>query len=634
MSATTTPSASLLANFRSELIRYAPFAQMDASHVDRFIAESEQAYYAPDETVLAPEMGPVAHLLLVRSGRITGRRGLAETAGGFEYEAGDLFPVGAVLGGRPVTSLYRATSDCFCLRLPIEAAHRLASESAPFADFLNRRVQRFLELSRSAAQAAYTSQTLAQQSLEAPLASLVGKAPVSVAPHTPLQQALTEMHTRRIGSILVVDANDAALGILTRHDILGRVTLPQLPLATPIAEVMTQPVRTLTTAHTAQDAALLMSRHAVRHVPVTEEGRVVGIVSERDLFALQRMSLKQVSTSLRAAADLLSLQLAANDIRRFAQHLLGQGVGARQLTELISHLNDVLTERLIELVAHRRGLSLQGACWLAFGSEGRGEQTISTDQDNGLVFLSDDPERDRPGWLKFAREVNEGLDACGYPLCKGNVMASNPQCCMTPGEWTERFAHWLEHGAPEDLLKASIYFDLRPVAGNAALAAPLREFITVQAPAVPRFLKQLADNALTHRAPLNWRGAIDTREEDGRDVVDLKLQGTAIFVDVARLYSLARGVSATGTRARLETVGQAIGIERRERDAWVGAFEFLQMQRLQVQLAIGPDSIGSVQANANLVEVRSLNDIDRRMLKESFRIARQLQQRLELDYRR
>ncbi len=99
-------------------------------------------------------------------------------------------------------------------------------------------------------------------------------------------------------------------------------------------------MHTLTTAHTAQDAALLMSRHAVRHVPVTEEGRVVGIVSERDLFALQRLSLKQVSTSIRAAADLLSLQLAADDIRRFAQHLLGQGVGARQLTELISHLND------------------------------------------------------------------------------------------------------------------------------------------------------------------------------------------------------------------------------------------------------------------------------------------------------
>jgi CBS domain-containing protein len=634
MSSATTPSASLLANLRSALSRFAPFAQMTPAHVNRFIVESEQAYYAPGETVLAPDMGAVTHLLLVRSGRITGRRGLAETAGGVEYEAGDLFPVGAVLGARAVTSHYQATEDCFCLRLPVAAANRLAADSAVFADFLNRRVLQYLELSRHAVQAAYTAKTLSEQSLEAPLSALVRKAPVAVLPETPLLQALSEMHERRIGSMIVADSDGNALGILTRHDILGRVTLPQLPLTTAIGAVMTTPVRTLSTTHTAQDAALLMSRHAVRHVPVTEGQRIVGIVSERDLFALQRMSLKQVSTSLRAAGDLLTLQLAANGIRSFAQHLLAQGVGARQLTELISHLNDVLTERLVELVAARRGLPLHGVCWVAFGSEGRSEQTISTDQDNGLVFASDDPQRDRSQWLDFALEVNEGLDACGYPLCKGNVMASNPQCCLTAEEWTDRFGHWLEHGAPEDLLKASIYFDLRPIAGNAALASPLREFISAQAQRVPRFIKQLADNALTHRSPLNWRGAIDTHDEEGRAVVDLKLQGTAIFVDMARVYALARGVAATGTRARLEAVGQALGIERQESEAWIGAFEFLQMQRLQVQLARSGEAGAAAPVNQNLVEVQALNDIDRRMLKESFRIARQLQQRLELDYQR
>ena len=635
MSNATTPSSSLLANLRGELMRHAPFAQMQPDQVDRFIAQAQQAYFAPDETVLAPESGVVEHLLYIRQGSVTGRRGLADQAGGFQYEAGDLFPVGAVMGARAVTATYQAAEDTFCLMLPVAAVQALAAQSAPFADFLNRRVMQFLELSRRTLQAAYASQTLAEQSLEGPLGSLPRKPPVCVAPQTPLAQALATMHERRIGSVLVADAAGAPLGILTRHDILGRVTLPQLPLATPIEAVMTAPLRTLTVADTAQDAALLMSRHGIRHVPILEGGRVVSIVSERDLFALQRLSLKQVSTAIRAAPDVATLRQSAADIRRFARSLLGQGVRARQLTELISHLNDLLAERLVTLVAQRRGLDLARACWLAFGSEGRGEQTISTDQDNGLVFDSEHPDRDRPAWLEFAREVNEGLDQCGYPLCKGNVMASNPDCCLTPAEWLQRFGHWMEHGAPEDLLKASIFFDLRAVAGREELAAPLRELLTQRALQLPRFMKQLADNALTHRAPLNWRGAIDVKALGGREVIDLKLQGTAIFVDVARLYGLAHGVAATGTRARLEAVGRALALEPQESESWVGAFEFLQLLRLQVQLDAGSrEAVSAPDGNANLVDVAALNDIDRRMLKESLRIARRLQQRMELDYQR
>jgi CBS domain-containing protein len=631
--AATTPSPSLIAQLRAELSTYLPFARMAEADVEHFIAVAEQAYYAPDETVLSPASGPATHLLYLRRGSVTGRRGVAEAAGGLHYEAGDLFPIGAVLGERAVTAHYRANEDCFCLLVPSAAVRELALRSAPFADFLHRRFGQYLDLSQRMLQADFASQTLAEQSLDTPLGTLARRAPVCVAPDTPIAQALEAMHTRRIGSVLVADAAGAPLGILTRYDVLGRVTLPQRPLGTPIEAVMSAPLHTLTVNDTAQDAALLMSRQAIRHVPVTaEDGRVVGIVSERDLFALQRLSLKQVGTTLRGAPDLATLRQGAEDIRRYARNLLGQGVQARQLTELISHLNDLLTGRLVELVAQRRGLDLRRACWLAFGSEGRSEQTIATDQDNGLVVASDDAERERAAWLAFAREVNEGLDACGYPLCRGNVMASNPECCLTPDGWTERFEHWMAHGAPADLLNASIYFDLRPLAGNAALAAPLREGITREAQRLPRFLKQLALNALERRAPLNWLGAIETHTHAGHEVVDLKLHGSAIFVEAARVYALAHGIAATGTRARLQAAAVALGAGAQEGESWAAAFEFVQLLRLQVQLdATRP---GAVAGHANLVDVAALNTIDRRMLKESLRVARALQQRLELDYQR
>jgi CBS domain-containing protein len=621
------PSGSLLANLSTELQRHPPFNEMDPAHVAAFVAASRQAYYAPGEVVVAPEHGPVRELFFIRRGAVTGKRGLSEVSGGaFQYDAGDLFPISAVLAQRAPTTQYHATEDTFVLVIGAEDMHALARQSPVFGDFLNRRILKFLDLSRAALQVAYSSQALAEQSLETPLGELGHKAPVSCAPDTPLREVLGAMHERRIGSMLVVDAQGAPLGILTRSDVLARVALPQVPLEAPVSQVMVSPVHSLPHDATAQDAALAMSAHGIRHVPVTRDGRVVGIVSERDLFALQRLSLKQVSSSIRNAGSVDALRVVAHDIRRFARTLLGQGVQARQLTALISHLNDALTQRLLELVARRHGIDLAACCWLALGSEGRNEQTIATDQDNALIR----PEgSDAAPWLAFARDVNAALDDCGYPLCKGNVMAGNPACNLTPQQWRERFDQWIEHGSPQDLLNASIFFDLRPLAGNEKLAHDLRTFVTRRARITPRFLHQLALNSLQRAVPLNWLGNIDTVAAEGHDTLDIKLQGAAIFVDVARLYALAHGVEATNTRERLEAVGPLLGVPAHEAQAWVGGFDYLQLLRLHAQL--DGTTVGD---NPNRIAVDTLNDIDRRILKETLRVLRALQQRLKLDYER
>jgi len=492
-----------------------------------------------------------------------------------------------------------------------------------------RPVTRAGEVPQDASGWALTSQTLFEQSLEKRLGELVRKPPVSCKADTPLEHALSEMVAQRVGSILVTDARGQVVGILTRHDVVERVTLARVDLRRPVSTVMTQPVHALTTEHTAQEAALLMARHGIHHVPVTRDGALAGIVSERDLFALQRLSLQHVSEALRTARDPDALCAVAPDIRQFARNLIGQGVQARQVTELISHLNDVLTRRMVDLYAPLHGVDLRRACWLAFGSEGRSEQTISTDQDNGLVFDSDDPERDRPAWLAFGRDVNQALDACGYPLCKGGIMAGQPDCCLSLDEWRGRFDRWIEHGAPQDLLKASIFFDLRPLAGRVDLADPLRDDIAGRAAKVPRFLHQMAVNALGQSPPLTWLGGVDTTDLDGVATLDLKLQGTALFVDVARIYALAHGVRATNTRERLDAMARALHVPASESGAWIDAFEFLQRQRLwrQVRLEGGrwPD-------RPNVVALEDLHDIDRRMLKETLRVARRLQQRLELDW--
>lgn len=630
----TSPSGQMLDYIKQRLLKHAPFSEIPLRDLDCLLEGCAETYFAPNEVIVRPEDGPPPFLYYVEKGSAVGRKGLADLSStGFQYEAGEMFPVNAFLAKRAVTATYSAREDTFCLMFTFDGVQALARKSPVFSDYLTRRTMQFLDLSRKAIQVAYSSQTLAEQTLEKPLRDVCRHEPFSCAPTTPLKQVLEVMHEHRIGSMIVVNEAMVVEGILTRQDVLSRVAMAQKPLGSLISEVMNTPVHTLDESCTAQDAALLMSRFGIRHVPVTRNGKLSGIVSERDIFAMQRLSLKQISSNIRSAQDAEMLRACANDIRSFAKNLLGQGIAAKQLTELISHLNDVLTERILEVVGNRMGIDAQSYCWLSFGSEGRSEQTIATDQDNGLLFISDQPEADRPRWLAFGKEVNQTLDQCGYPLCKGNIMASNPECCMTAGEWLNKFARWIDVATPENLLRVNIFFDLRPLAGNKELAQPLRDYIVTRAKESTIFLRLLAENIMRFRPPLNWHGSIDTTEIENIRTLDLKKQGTAVFVDAARFFSLVFGIDEVNTRRRFEAVAKRLSVEEQRRDAWVSAFEFLQMMRLRIQLDEGV-AVPDLPDQPNVVNYDVLDNIDRRILKECFRVGRRLQQRIEMEHMR
>ncbi len=369
-----------------------------------------------------------------------------------------------------------------------------------------------------------------------------------------------------------------------------------------------------------------MARLGIRHVVVVDgTGKVAGVVSERDLFSLQRLSVRELASAIRRAGDIVALVQCAADVRALSHSLVAQGVAAGQLTRMISSLNDQLAVRILELTAPQFDLSGLTLCWLGMGSEGRGEQTIATDQDNGLIFVADDPDvapdSVRERLLPLARTVNEALDRCGYPLCKGGVMAMNPRWCASLDEWKIAFANWIDRGDPNSLLAANIFFDFRAVWGADALAEALRADIAARAQANPRFLKQMSDNALRNRPPLNWRGELQAAEDDtGEERIDLKMNGSVPFVDAARIFALAAGITATGTVDRLTLAAEKRGIPSTEVRAWCDAFEYVQLLRLREQhrRAAAPDRDGEV-ASANAVPLAMLADLDRRILKEAMR---------------
>lgn len=614
------------------LRRFAPFDRMDEADLDFLARYGNRATYPAGTVLGSPDLGPPGRLFVLLSGRVRGEI----TAGGkptaaWELGPAECFPLGALLERRPAFATHRVVEDAVCLELPAADFERLVERSPVFREFVTKRMADLLAQSMRQMHASLAERVSGDTPLAAPLRSLIRRAPVACPPDTPIREVLRVMDAQRIGSMVVVDTAQAPVGVFTLHDVLSRVAVPQLDQDRPIADVMTSSPATLRSEQLAHDAALVMAGKGFGHVVVVDGGRLSGVLSERDLFALQRVGVVNLSRAISGAPDVATLQRLGGDIHRLADQMLAQGASVEQLTQMIATLNDLVTCRVIDLCVAQAG-TLPAFTWLAFGSEGRHEQTLRTDQDNGIVFAvpaGQSAQTARDALLPVARRINEALAECGFELCPGNIMASNPECCLSSDEWRERFAQWIEQGTPDHLLKASIFFDFRSLWGDAAPAESLRDWVMAKVPANPRFRRQMAANALRNEPPLGlFQDFALSGTGDRARTIDLKMNGTTPFVDGARILALTVGVRETNTLARLRACAERGAIRPDEAEAWCDAYAFVLLQRMrthQAQQRAGrqPD---------NRVSPDDLNELDRRILKEAFRQARKLQSRLALDY--
>jgi CBS domain-containing protein len=618
------------------LLRHAPFDRLAPAHLEFLAKHVRLGFYANGEIVTEPADGTASLFYIIKQGRIRGEVGNETDPaedGAWELVTGECFPIGALLAQRPVRTRHRAVEDSFCFELDREHFDRLIDQSPVFHDFCTRRLANLLDQALESVQANLAaSVSSGETSLNAPLSSLIRRAPVACSPQTPIREALLSMKNARVGSIVITDSGDAPQGVFTLHDLLDRVVTASISLESPIEQVMTRLPLSMPPHAAAHEAAALMARMGFGHVCVVEGGRLIGVVSERDLFSLQRVGLVQLSRSITHAPDIATLVSLGNDIHRVIDQMLVQGASVTQLTQIITQLNDHITRRVITLCVAENGMPSVPFTWLSFGSEGRREQTLKTDQDNGILFIAPDGRsaKDvRAELLPLARKINQALDACGYPLCRGNIMAGNPECCLSLEEWKNRFRDWIEHGSPKHLLNASIFFDFRSIYGARAPVDELHRWVAERVAANTKFLRQMAENALRNWPPLGL--VRDFVVESGGEyphTIDLKLRGTTPFVDGARLLALANGITDTNSVARLRATADAGAIPTHEAEAWCDALAFIQllrMRRHQQQERAG-------RSLDNHIDPDTLNDLDRRILRESFRQARKLQTRITLDY--
>ena len=632
--ATGTAAASLSEGVVRFLRQHPPFCQMEEDSLQFLAARVVLGYYPKGSVILAPDQPPPKSFHIIQRGTVQllpFNAAHSDDAHPVAMGPGECFSVSAMLENRPVIAPYTAVTDTFCYELPAELFPELLNRSPVFREFTTEFLTSMLRESRRLIKLNYNATSGEQQTMSRTLRSLIVRQPVTCKPETPIGDVLRVMQGRKIGSMLVVDEAGHAVGIFTRHDVLDRVALAQCSLARPVSEVMTPHPLTLSAESSAYEAALLIADRGIRHIPVCDGGRLLGVITERDLFALQRVSVRAINRTIAGAQSIDDLRKSAADIRRLARNMLGQGVSAEHMTLIISTLNDALVRQVLDIEETRFDLEGLRWSWLAFGSEGRYEQTISSDQDNGLIFDGgvDSPDAIRARLLPFAQAVNRALDACGFPLCKGNIMAGNPHWCLSAKEWRERFDQWITNTDPQALLSAVIFFDFRSLYGSEDLAQSLRQHLLATAVGNSRFQRQLAQYALETPPPLGLISNFvtdDTGEERG--TINLKKSGARLFTDAARVLALAAGVAHTNTVQRLRQAAVTLQMPVGEVDAIVEGFYFLQTLRLRGQISADPAT-----RDPNRINPSSLNEVDRRILKESLRQLRKLQSRIALDYK-
>jgi CBS domain-containing protein len=610
---------------------HVPFDRMAEEAVRGIVPRLRLVRYPKEATILSAQGGEVTHLHIVADGLVGSRPNTAQAEPDRTLGPGELFPVGALSAGGTTTRVFHALQDTSCYLLARADFLELRHASPEFERYCTQAITETLRQALESLFGQYSQRAAEQQTLTQTLGELVRNAPVACPASAPLGEAAQRMADARVRTIVALDARGAPVGMFTLVDLLRRVVLPGRPLGTPLSEVMTTPIVTLPASATAYEAMHVMAERGVRQVVVVDGALLRGVVNERDLFALQRVSMRQVTEGLHGADTIDKLKRAAEDIRHLTQNLLAQGVAAEPLTRTIAALNDALSRRAIDLVAARHDLAGLQWCWLALGSEGRGEQTFATDQDNALLFATPDESSlagVRERLLGFARDVNAALDALGFPLCPGNVMASNPELCLSMDEWKAKFLAWIREPTPQALLNANIMFDFRPLFGDAGLAQSLQQWLFGFTQANPAFLRLMVQNALSVEPPVGLirTFAVDDAPEV-KGTLDLKARGTRLFVDCARVFALALGIADAGTATRLRLAGAALHVEPRHVEAAVEAFHFLQMLRLRQQ------DVAAGTGHANRIDPYALNEVGQRMLRESFRQAKQLQDRLRLGYR-
>jgi signal-transduction protein with cAMP-binding, CBS, and nucleotidyltransferase domain len=450
-----------------------------------------------------------------------------------------------------------------------------------------------------------------------PASGAVAALPPCFAPETALRDVLAAMVAAKVSAVLAVDGDGRPIGILTEQDVTRRVA-HRLPPEAPLSAAMTAPVIAIAAEEGLWRAVALLRAHGLRHLPVVDTaGRAIGMLHRAD--ALTAASGRLLENLDALAGDDAAVKRAQAGL---ATALLGEGLRATEVVTLVSGINADLHRRILtRVLAAEASPPPVPFALLLMGSIGRGESLLRPDQDNGFILddYADADHGDVDEWFRgFAERFCLALDAAGFPLCKGGVMAMNPVWRKTRAQWHDQLRGWARRRSGAALLFADIFLDMRAGWGEAAWADALRDQAIAALHGEPAWAAMLADQSARLGVGLTFWGRFSDDEPGPGTRTDLKLHGLMPLVAAARLAALRHGIGGPGTPARIAGLAARGVIGAAEAEALQAAFAALLDAVLRQQLA----DAAAGRAPGNLVDTAAMPRASRDALKHALRAVR------------
>lgn len=589
-----------------------PFGALDESAIARLSRTITVRYARAGDRIL--EAGQYNDwLFVVRSGAVELRLAGEQLTARLTQGASFAYP--SLLRGGEVRNETIALEDTLLYLIPAGEFHRLRETSALFRAFFSDDEQRRL---RHALEQRAQERAGGFDGASAGDVAHLGT-PVSCPPDTSIGDAARLMRQHKV-STLTICADDTLLGIFSDKDLRNRVVAADVPGTEPVGAVMTRNPRTLPASASFAEAVAMMASGGFRHIPLVDEGgRLSGMLSATDILAHLGNNAIDIGLSIARAQDAAALAAAARRIPESFAAMVRNDTQPAQLARFTSALGEAVHRRAAQLAEREFGPPPVRYALVVFGSLAREEQLIGSDQDNGLV-IDDALEPEQGAYFgALGGRISDILDACGFVYCKGGIMAKNADQRLTLAQWRARYARWIDNPDEDAILRATIFFDIRCVHGEAGLVHRLHEETVAAAAANRIFVSYLARDALRSKVPLGiFRNLVLDRSESGEQVFDAKAQAVVPVVDIARTQALAHGIAAIGTVARLRALAEHGHVAGGDSESLIDALAFVNELRIVHQAGQARDG----QRADNAIAPDSLSPLEREHLKDCFSVIR------------
>ncbi|EHZ2731457.1 cyclic nucleotide-binding/CBS domain-containing protein [Vibrio parahaemolyticus] len=614
-------------NFISQ---HPPFDELPEEQLKKIAIHAEVAYFRQGTDIL--KFGDtIRDLYMVRSGAVEIYRRKGELYN--RIDAGGLFGQMGLLMNNRVRMPAKAIEDTLVYCIPENIFNELCDEFENFADFM--------ELEDSARlRNAISSRSDGNDLTTAKARKILTRDPVTLEASASIQEAASLMAEENVTALLIVrpteelteEDDDQLLGILTDRDLCIRVLAQGIDTNISVSEVMSYDVVSLDYNAYVFEAMLTMLRYNVHHLPILKDKKPIGIIGMTDIVRYESQNSLLLVSSIFQQTSVEDLKQVSLQVKDCFVRMVNEDANAHMIGRAMSVIGSSFKQRLAELAEQELGPAPIPYCLVAMGSMARDEQLIVTDQDNALILDdSYDPGKHGEYFAQFAKFVCDGLAACGYTYCTGDIMATNPEWRKTKSQWEECFGDWIDHPTPERLLNSNIFFDLLGIHGRVKWAEQLSSFIVRRAKKNNRFLACMAYNAIRRTPPLGFFKDF-VMEKDGRhrNSINLKRRGTAPLADLIRVHALAIGSRSQNSFDRLDDINDA-GILPKGRGMDLrDAMELIYMVRIRHQAL----DIENGDEPDNNIEPENMSDFERRNLKAAFQILSNAQNFIKFRYQR